>query len=653
MKPRMKGAELVRSRGGWWGAAALVTVLLLATLLGGGRVGLAVAATDGSAWLWSRTAGEVDRVSPDSGKVEQRRAVTDSRGHRVQVTQNDKFLLIHDLETGRVSSLDLNGLGFSGRLDIGTRGDPHLAMGSSGAALVERTTGAVRALDPATLRPVGAVLQLPGPLVGGEFDDAGQLWVAAPRQGTVMAMKVTGQGATIVRTAEAAEPDHELTMTVLDQGALVVDRGGRDLVVATGDDTRRITAPVPLAGAMVPERTHGALAAITVPGAGSVVTLGDVRQGGPVRSFPLTDPVQEPAVPFAGKVYLPIRETGQVRVFEPAGRQTGMLSMLAGRGDMELQVREGNLFVNAPGSTDALVVGGDGVARKVGKYPGGAGQGTEKPGRPDDGAGSPPPVPAPPADPVFPDPIDPGRPTDTPVTPPSKKPETPPTIVPTELPRPTVNPVPRTPSPRLPTRTPTTTPTSASPTSRTPTSIPTTPKPTTPRPTTPRPTTSRPTTPRPTTPRPTTPRPTTPRPTTPKPTPTKPKPTPTKPKPTPTKPKPTPTTNPYTPAQVCNATAGGNYKVQRSSSFQGGRIYQLYSATTKKNCAVTMKTTDIGKGTNVWIRLQSQKGGKVASDNGTFKYYAGPVFVLAPGDCVRYSGGASGASASSGWGNCG
>ncbi|GAA2265862.1 hypothetical protein GCM10010402_22040 [Actinomadura luteofluorescens] len=631
MKPGKKGAEMIRARSGWWAAAVLATVLLLATLMGGGRVGLAVAAADGSAWLWSRSAGEVDRVNPDSGKVDQRRAVTDSRGHRVQVTQNDRFLLIHDLDTGRVSSLDLNGLGFSGRLDIGTRGDPHLAMGSDGAALVERTTGAVRALDPATLRPVGPVLQLPGPLVGGEFDDAGLLWVAVPRQGTVIALKVSPQGASVVRTAEAAPPDHDLTMTVLDQGALVVDRGGRDLVVATGDGTRRVTAPVPLTGAMVPERTHGALAAVTVPGAGSVVTLGDVRKGGPVRSFPLTDPVQEPAVPFAGKVYLPVRETGQVRVFEPAGRQTGMLSMPAGRGDMELQVREGNLFVNSPGSTDALVVGGDGVARKVGKFPGGPGRGGERPGRPGGEASSPPLIPAPPADPVFPDPFDPIIPPQRPEAPVPTTSESPPAGR-TETPRPPAKPGSRTPSPRTPSRTPTTAPTTQSP----------------PRPTPPTRTTSP-------TSRPTTPRPTTPRPTTPRPTPTKPKPTPTKPKPTPTKPKPKPTQtrNPYTPAQVCNATAGGNYQVQRSASFPGGRIYQLYSASTKKNCAVTMKTTDIGKGTNAWIRLQSQKGGKVASDNGTFKYYAGPVFVLAPGDCVRYSGGASGASASSGWGNCG
>src|SRR5690242_15908302 len=101
---RKKVAAAMRARAGWWAAALLLSAALVATLLGGGRAGLAIAASDGSAWLWSRSAGEVDRVNPDSGKVEQRRQVTDARGHRVQVTQNDRYLLIHDLDTGRVSS---------------------------------------------------------------------------------------------------------------------------------------------------------------------------------------------------------------------------------------------------------------------------------------------------------------------------------------------------------------------------------------------------------------------------------------------------------------------------------------------------------------------------------------------------------------------
>ncbi|SFQ41065.1 hypothetical protein K8Z49_27465 [Actinomadura madurae] len=604
-----------RSRLGGWGAAGLAVVALAATLFGGGRVGQAVESFDGSAWLWSRTAGEVDRVNPDSGKVEQRREVTDAKGHRVQVTQNDQHLLIHDLDTGRVSSLDLSGLGLSGRLNVGTKDDQHLVMGSSVAAIVGRTTGEVRALDPATLRPVGPVLRLPGPLVGGEFDSAGLLWVGVPGQGTVAALKVSAQGVAVSRTVEVAKPGADLVLSVLDQGALAVDRGGRDLVVATESGARRITAPVPLAGAMVPDRTHGALAVVTVPAAGALVTLGDVGKGGPVLSSPLRDPVQEPAVPFAGKVYIPVRETGQVRIQDPTGRQTGVLSMPEGRGDLVLQVRENNLFVNAPGSPNAQVVDAGGRVRMIGKYPVGPGRGGDRPGRTPPGDG-PPLVEAPPVDPRFPDPV---------------LPDLPPTRISPAPPR-TEAPTPTPPGPERGTR-PSTAPTTREPRPPSPGGGSAAPRPTTSKPR-PGPTSSKPT--------------------------SKPSSKPTskpssKPKPKPTsKPKPKPTKNPYTPQQVCNSGgSGGDYVVQRSSSFSGGRVYQLYSPSTKKNCAVTMKTANVGKGTSVWVRLEKQTGGADGYDSGTFKYYAGPVYVNASGICVRYSGGASGASASAGWGNCG
>ncbi|MFB4319810.1 hypothetical protein [Actinomadura sp. 21ATH] len=635
---RGRTAANARARIGGWSAAVLITLALVATLLGGGRIGHATEASDGSAWLWSRTQGEVAKVNPDNGRVEQRRQVTDARGHRVQVTQNDRHLLIHDLDSGRVSSLDLSGLGLSGRLDVGTRGDPHLAMGRNAAAVIERTSGAVRALDPATLRPVGAVLQLPGPVVGGGFDATGTLWVAVPRQGTVAALKVSAQGASVTRTAEVAEPGRDLALSVLDKGALVVDRGGRDLVVATGDDTRRVTAPIPLAGALVPERTHGTLAAVTVPAAGSVVTLGDVTKGGPLLKFPLQDPVQEAAVPFAGKVYVPVRETGQVRVYDPAGRQTSVLTMPKGRGELELQVREGNLFVNAPGTSDAQVVGADGRARPVGKYPDGTGDGEGRQEETVPGHNGPPQVEAPQEEPRFPDPAlpvvpsipdDRGRPDDRDRDRDEPEPDPRPGTEPVN-PAPPVSPPGRAETP------------SATP------STPSAPAPTTRAPSTPAPTTRAPSTPdpRPTTPRPTTPRPTTPKPTTPKPTPK-----PTTPKP---KPKPTATKNPYTAAQVCNSGGGGGgFVVQRSLKFSGGTVYQLYSAASKKNCAVTMKSTNVGRSTSVWVRLQEQKGGEVGYDSGSFKYYAGPVYVHAPGICVRFSGGGGGASTSSGWGNCG
>ncbi|SPL95188.1 unnamed protein product [[Actinomadura] parvosata subsp. kistnae] len=139
---------------------------------------------------------------------------------------------------------------------------------------------------------------------------------------------------------------------------------------------------------------------------------------------------------------------------------------------------------------------------------------------------------------------------------------------------------------------------------------------------------------------------------TPTPTPTKTtaKPTPTKTtaRPTPSKTTAAPVKNPYTPTQVC----GSGYSVQRSSSFSGGVTYQLWNNSTGQNCAVTMKTANVGKSSPVSVTLEAQGGG-TDSDSGSYEYYAGPVYVSAKGKCVKYSGSAGSGSTSAGWANCG
>jgi hypothetical protein len=48
----------------------------------------------------------------------------------------------------------------------------------------------------------------------------------------------------------------------------------------------------------------------------------------------------------------------------------------------------------------------------------------------------------------------------------------------------------------------------------------------------------------------------------------------------------------------------------------------------------------------VWIQ---KKGGSSIADSGSFDWYAGPVYVKAPGTCVRFGGNGR----SSPYGNCG
>ncbi|MEV0667497.1 serine/threonine protein kinase [Actinomadura luteofluorescens] len=107
--------------------------------------------------------------------------------------------------------------------------------------------------------------------------------------------------------------------------------------------------------------------------------------------------------------------------------------------------------------------------------------------------------------------------------------------------------------------------------------------------------------------------------------------------------------NKYTPQSACNSGGKGTgYYVLRSMNVSGGAAYLLYSNSTKYNCAVTIKSKHVGTKSPVSAWIQ-KKGGGAISDSGSFAWYAGPVYVSAPGTCVRFGGNGSTAP----YGNCG
>jgi hypothetical protein len=100
-------------------------------------------------------------------------------------------------------------------------------------------------------------------------------------------------------------------------------------------------------------------------------------------------------------------------------------------------------------------------------------------------------------------------------------------------------------------------------------------------------------------------------------------------------------TNPYTPREVC----GSSYREVHRHSIVGGVIYLMYSG--GYNCAVTIKTRDVGTKTRVGIGLTrlvdasepwkyDPPGGPGSTTK--YKYYAGPVKVYAPHECVAWHG---------------
>lgn len=128
----------------------------------------------------------------------------------------------------------------------------------------------------------------------------------------------------------------------------------------------------------------------------------------------------------------------------------------------------------------------------------------------------------------------------------------------------------------------------------------------------------------------------------------RPSPTP-KPSPKPSSP-PAPSPNPYTPAQVCGA--GYSQIDQRTLTGGTAKIYLLYNGS--RNCVVTMKYgTGVGTAESMSAWVQVEGASSRQSDSGSYKYYAGPVYVYAPQKCVKWGGSYGGASWGSGWEHCG
>lgn len=99
--------------------------------------------------------------------------------------------------------------------------------------------------------------------------------------------------------------------------------------------------------------------------------------------------------------------------------------------------------------------------------------------------------------------------------------------------------------------------------------------------------------------------------------------------------------NPYTPEGACGS---GYRRVSPDATLTlsygsqvWGHTYLLYSATTKKNCVVTLKQAYVGVDSYTVAHIQVE-GSNMVGDNDYYSYYAGPYYVYAPGKCVRIHG---------------
>jgi hypothetical protein len=96
-----------------------------------------------------------------------------------------------------------------------------------------------------------------------------------------------------------------------------------------------------------------------------------------------------------------------------------------------------------------------------------------------------------------------------------------------------------------------------------------------------------------------------------------------------------------------NGGCGSGYSVIGSKDVGDGNAFITYNSSTGYNCVVTVSDTP---GTAMYLdaRLRIHRTDTVwksgEMDAGTFKYYAGPVYVYAKGSCIDYGGSAGNAS---------
>ncbi|WP_026413878.1 hypothetical protein [Actinomadura oligospora] len=85
----------------------------------------------------------------------------------------------------------------------------------------------------------------------------------------------------------------------------------------------------------------------------------------------------------------------------------------------------------------------------------------------------------------------------------------------------------------------------------------------------------------------------------------------------------------------------GVYAVPASGT-RVGTLEVYWNATAKKNCALMYNAFSPGTFTYTQVSIGRYPGAYADDEHGPFGYYAGPVYVYAPVDCINVRGGITG-----------
>ena len=223
--------------------AALVTGLLLCT---GGAV-IAVSRgvspvvldlTDGGAWLVSSQTGTVTHLSGPAGRADAAVAVPDGAGHDLAVVEAGSYLLVTDRDAGRVHRVEPARLAADRSADLPPGAQVTYAAGQAYA--VDAESGRVQRLDPVGLSALGRAIDLAPGLGRSAQSPDGTLWVPAPADGTVTAVRAGDAGPPI----PVAPAGNRIDALVMDDRPVVVDSTAGTVILLGREGPER-TIPLP------------------------------------------------------------------------------------------------------------------------------------------------------------------------------------------------------------------------------------------------------------------------------------------------------------------------------------------------------------------------------------------------------------------------
>ncbi|PZS06822.1 MAG: hypothetical protein DLM55_12175 [Acidimicrobiales bacterium] len=354
------------------GLICTVVSAMVLTLFGLRAIGGSLDIFDGNVWLSSSASGSTQRANVNSGKVDMRYTLKDARNHDLAVAQTDNNLLLHDRTTGIVTSVNLSTLSSSASLSVPPGAGSSVAMWKNRVVLVDSAQGTIQRLNPDNLTSKSPPLHFtPGFLPGG-FDNDGRYWLASTTEGAAIAV-IPDENSMQLRVDQkvsATKPNHRLKLTVLNQGAAVIDETDDAVIVIKGNQTRRIAVPN-LDSSIITARTTSSTIAITVPNSREIVLL----DGDSVHGFTVdgTGPLGEAAV-FAGQVYVADSSATQVLELDISGKVKNRIATADSGGAVSLEQREGVLVINEPRGPAGYLVSKTHQITKITKYTdGGAG----------------------------------------------------------------------------------------------------------------------------------------------------------------------------------------------------------------------------------------------------------------------------------------